>query len=271
MLSAADRVARVRSLLAAFNRQDAAAVVAHQSAEVVRGRGDGTSLQGREAVASYLATVFAVYPDATVTPTHILAIDPKWALAEWVMHATLPNGRTVHAVGADLFGFNAAGEIESDEARIDTAALQVEISSPPRTPPSAATIDELAHRYTAAWCSGEPSRVADCYASGGSLTINTGAPAVGRSAIGAVAREFMSTFPDMRVLLDGLLVQGDRAVYRWTLVGTNTGPGGTGQRVRISGFEVWRIDERGLIAASQGYFDSEAYERQLAHGLEDAD
>ncbi len=30
------------------------------------------------------------------------------------------------------------------------------------------------------------------------------------------AEGFITTFPDMRVLMDGLYIQGDRAVYRWT-------------------------------------------------------
>jgi hypothetical protein len=28
---------------------------------------------------------------------------------------------------------------------------------------------------------------------------------------------------DLRVVMDGVLVQGDRTEYRWTLIGTNTG------------------------------------------------
>jgi hypothetical protein len=62
----------------------------------------------------------------------------------------------------------------------------------------------------------------------------------------------MVAFPDMRVLMDDLLMHGDKAEYRWTLVGTNTGPGGTGRCVRISGFEEWSIGDDGLIAASLG-------------------
>jgi predicted ester cyclase len=81
----------------------------------------------------------------------------------------------------------------------------------------------------------------------------------------------MTAFPDMKVLMDGLLVQGDRAVYSWTLVGTNTGPGGTGHRVRISGFEVWQIGDDGLIAESRGYFDSAAYRSQLERGVADTE
>jgi hypothetical protein len=41
--------------------------------------------------------------------------------------------------------------------------------------------------------------------------------------------------------MDDLLLQGDRPEYHWTLIGTNTGQGGTGHRVRISGFELWQI------------------------------
>jgi len=98
--------------------------------------------------------------------------------------------------------------------------------------------------------------VAAFYSPNGSLGINGGAPAVGRSAITEVAQGFMTAFQDLQVLMDDLLVQGDIAVYHWTLIGTNTGPGGTGQAVRISGFEVWKIGVDGLIAESQGNFAS---------------
>jgi predicted ester cyclase len=55
------------------------------------------------------------------------------------------------------------------------------------------------------------------------------------------------------------------AVFHWTLTGTNTGPSGSGKRVRISGYELWKIDNNGLIAESKGHFDSAEYERQLKH------
>ncbi len=79
----------------------------------------------------------------------------------------------------------------------------------------------------------------------------------------------MTAFPDMKVLMDDLLTLADRAVYCWTLVGTNTGPGGTGQRVRISGFELWHIGPDGLVAESLGHFDSAAYRHQLEHGVDE--
>jgi hypothetical protein len=58
-------------------------------------------------------------------------------------------------------------------------------------------------------------------------------------------------------------IEGDIAIYRWTLVGTNSGPHGTGRSVRISGFEEWRIGADDLIEESLGDFDSEDYQRQL--------
>jgi SnoaL-like protein len=126
---------------------------------------------------------------------------------------------------------------------------------------------DLAQRYTEAWCSQEPARVAAHYAPAGSLTINDGAPSVGRAAITEAAGSFMVAFPDMQVLMDDLRIGGEGAEYHWTLVGTNTGLGGTGQRVRISGFEEWTIGEDGLIAASLGHFDQAEYDRQLEHGV----
>ena len=78
----------------------------------------------------------------------------------------------------------------------------------------------------------------------------------------------MTAFPDLQLLMDDLRVQGDRAVYRWTFIGANTGPGGTGHRVHFSGFEVWKIGDDGLVAESQGHFDSADYKRQLERGFD---
>ena len=104
----------------------------------------------------------------------------------------------------------------------------------------AATLITFAARYTAAWCSHNAANVAACFAEAGSLAINNGAPSVGRSAIAAAAQSFMT--------------------------GTSTGPGGTRNPVRISGYEEWRIGPDGLIAESKGHFDAADYRRQLESG-----
>jgi len=105
--------------------------------------------------------------------------------------------------------------------------------------------------------------VAAFYSVDGSLSVNGDSPAVGRSAISQLAQSFMTAFPDLHLIMDKLVVHEDSAEYHWTLTGTNTGPGGTGNRVRISGFERWKMGVDGLIAASQGQFDSADYRRQM--------
>ena len=73
----------------------------------------------------------------------------------------------------------------------------------------------------------------------------------------------MTDFPDLRVMMDSVSVEGELAIYRWTLDGHNTGAGGNGAHVRISGFEEWRIGDDGLIAQSLGHFDAADYQRQV--------
>jgi predicted ester cyclase len=128
----------------------------------------------------------------------------------------------------------------------------------------------LAESYTAAWCSQNAARVAGFYSLDGSLRVNADPPVVGRDAIAGVAQGFMAAFPDLKVIMDEIVVDGDQTVYRWTLVGTNTGPGGTGKRVQLSGFEEWRIGADGLIAESRGHFDTAEYQRQLEQGVNGA-
>ena len=130
----------------------------------------------------------------------------------------------------------------------------------------AARLREFATRYTEAWCSQDPARVAAFFAENGSLKINDAAPSVGRAAIAEAARGFMTAFPDLVVRMDGVGLEREHAVYRWTLAGTSTGPGGTGRSVRISGQEEWRFGAGGLIAESLGRFDEADYRRQLEEG-----
>jgi hypothetical protein len=81
-----------------------------------------------------------------------------------------------------------------------------------------------------------------------------------------LAQSFMTAFPDLRVSMDELRLTENEPEYHWTLCGTNSGPGGTGRKVRISGFERWRIGTDSLIASSQGHFDAAEYRRQLEQG-----
>jgi len=117
-------------------------------------------------------------------------------------------------------------------------------------------LKNFAKRYAEAWCSHNPAAVVSFYAKNASISVNEGASA----AIADVAKSFMRDFPNMIVTFDKLEPRGDRVAFHWTLIGTYVG---TGNEVRISGYELWRIDNDGLIADSKGYFDADDYERQL--------
>lgn len=122
-------------------------------------------------------------------------------------------------------------------------------------------------QYAAAWCSQKPDSVAAYFAAAGSLSVNANTPAVGREAIAKVAAGFMTAFPDIIVVMDSLITKPDATAFHWTLTGTNTGPGGTGNKVKISGVEMWQFDEAGLIRESKGSFDADEYNRQLNGGV----
>ena len=129
-----------------------------------------------------------------------------------------------------------------------------------------AKLTDLSTRYAAAWSSQHPDGLASFYSENGSLTVNAGAPSVGRAAITATAQGYMAAFPDMVVTMDSIRHEGSHAIFHWTWTGTNTGPGGTGKSVRISGYEEWTIGPDGLIAESKGHFDEAEYQRQLKSG-----
>jgi SnoaL-like domain len=121
------------------------------------------------------------------------------------------------------------------------------------------TIDELndfAARYAKAWCSQDPMKVAAFFAENASLTVNDGPPV----RVLEVAHGFMRDFPDMTVTFDRVEPSGNRTAFHWTLTGTHAE---TGKHVRISGYELWKINDVDLITESSGHFDAIEYDRQV--------
>lgn len=102
----------------------------------------------------------------------------------------------------------------------------------------------------------------------GTQIVNNGTPAIGHDAIAKVAQAYMDAFPDMLVTCDSLPTTSKGVEFHWTLTGTNSGPGGTGNKVHISGVEILQFDSNGLITKSDGSFDEDEYNRQLKDGIE---
>ncbi|MFI5153111.1 MAG: ester cyclase [Chitinophagales bacterium] len=122
-------------------------------------------------------------------------------------------------------------------------------------------------KYAEAWCSQKPEDVAAFFSTNGSLKVNADSPALGREGITKVAQGFMKAFPDMIVAMDSLVSKSGGIEFHWTLTGTNSGVGGTGNKVKVSGFEIWKFADDGLIKESIGSFDADEYNRQLKNGI----
>jgi predicted ester cyclase len=125
-----------------------------------------------------------------------------------------------------------------------------------------ARIREFARSYTDAWCSHDPTKVAAHFVPGGTIAINGGDP----TEVTEVARSFIDAFPDIQVFMDDVVLNDETVEYHWTFTGTNTGQGGTGKAVRITGSEQWTIGDDGLVVESRGSYDQNEYARQLEHG-----
>ncbi|WP_233451056.1 ester cyclase [Hanstruepera ponticola] len=122
---------------------------------------------------------------------------------------------------------------------------------------------EFGQKYTDAWNSKVPEKMASFYAEDGTLTVNNGTPAVGRKQLAETANSYMEAFPDMVLTMDSLTIENDSFRYYWTFKGTNTGPNGTGNKVNFSGFEEWTINDQGLVQKSIGTYNAVDYEKQL--------
>ncbi len=85
------------------------------------------------------------------------------------------------------------------------------------------------------------------------------------------ARQFLSTyltaFPDMRVSVEDVIAEGDKAVTRWTIHGTHQGEleefgPPTGRQIEIKGITIHRIED-GKIAEEWERYDNLSVMQQL--------
>ncbi len=76
-------------------------------------------------------------------------------------------------------------------------------------------------------------------------------------------------YPDFKVTVEEELYVGDRAVVRWTITGTNIGPGDfppTGKSFKISGLSLSRFVD-GKLAEEYAAYDSHSMLKQLGFYL----
>lgn len=77
-------------------------------------------------------------------------------------------------------------------------------------------------------------------------------------------------FPDYRLAIDDMVIEGDRLIVFAAVTGTNTAPLGeqaaTGKKIEMFGIYVFRIAE-GKIAEEWTYFNLLSYYQQLGYAL----
>ena len=123
------------------------------------------------------------------------------------------------------------------------------------------SVAKMARDYTAAWNSGSADAVASFYAEDGQIVINRGTPWQGRAGIAEMAAGFFADVPDLSLTCDEIRLAGNHAVYVWTFTGHHAG---TGNRLKVSGWEEWDLAEDLKVRASLGWYDGDDYARQVA-------
>ncbi|MGH7587092.1 MAG: nuclear transport factor 2 family protein [Gemmatimonadota bacterium] len=166
-----------------------------------------------------------------------------------------------------MITYSRSGRTVRLSALMVLALLSVAVCTEKTDSKNDSELTDFATRYAAAWSSQNPEALASFYAANGSLTVNAGEPSVGRAAIAATAMEFIDAFPNMVVKMDSVGEEGSHAIFHWTWTGTNTGPGGTGNAVRISGYEEWTFGADGLLVESKGHYDEAEYQRQMSRDV----
>lgn len=119
---------------------------------------------------------------------------------------------------------------------------------------------KLAQAYTAAWNTHSPEAVAAFFAETGAIVINKGEPWKGRDGVARMAAGFFADVQGLTLECDSVRAAEDHVVYMWTFTGTHTG---TKNRLSISGWEEWDLDDENKIVASRGWYDAEDYARQV--------
>lgn len=93
-----------------------------------------------------------------------------------------------------------------------------------------------------------------------------GQPARDRTALGQFIRGTQTAFPDWRVEILDVIVEGDRAAVRWSGQVTHGGPfrgiPPTGRKIRVTGINVYEVSE-GRIAVEWEQTDSLGMLQQL--------
>jgi steroid delta-isomerase-like uncharacterized protein len=125
----------------------------------------------------------------------------------------------------------------------------------------------LCHREAEAWNAHDAAAVGMLYAADATQRDVGGQTFNGRDAIAARARMFMDAFPDLRLDLGAIEVDGDTFTLEWTASGINSGSlagmPATNRTVKVEGCDVVKVGDDSLIHSESAYWNEAAMLRQM--------
>jgi steroid delta-isomerase-like uncharacterized protein len=128
--------------------------------------------------------------------------------------------------------------------------------------PAAALVLEL---LEAVWNRGDTA-VVDRLVAADYIEHGTDGPEIGRQHVSQDAETYRSAFPDLRMIFDEPIAEGDRVATRFTAMGTQLAPmaglPATGKSARVSGIWIHRVVD-GRITESWVTWDNLGLLRQL--------
>lgn len=130
-----------------------------------------------------------------------------------------------------------------------------------------AELKAFAEEYAAAWSSKNSANVLALHSENSRLSVNDGEPAIGKDAIRKVIVDFMQGYPDLHIQVNDVVEERTGTVFYCNVFATNSGPGGTGEKINMEVQEFWRFDDNGKFIQIKAYDNPEKFNRRLKHGF----
>ncbi len=110
----------------------------------------------------------------------------------------------------------------------------------------------IARRWIAVWDKGDEAALDELYAPEFVYHMRFPGQEPGLAGEKQVVRMLHSAFPDLRIAIDDIIVDGSNAVIRWTMPATHRGvfrgAQPNGRPVRFTGIDILRIDNGKVTA-----------------------
>jgi len=116
-----------------------------------------------------------------------------------------------------------------------------------------ADVEKLLQHHHECFLRRDPSALAADHAPDGTFESPATGLVRGRQAIETVYSSWFTGFPDLLLRWDDAVIDGNRAVFFWTLTGTASGPFygivGSGTQVTATGAADYRFSDEGILSA----------------------